>query len=181
LEKHGDAYPEVEQYLSLIYETDRAVEYLIRYFQNVDEDVVIVFFGDHQPKLNESFYETVSGTTADTLDKQQKLYEVPFFVWANYDIEEKYIDSTSLNYLSSYVYDAAGIALPPYNQFLQTMEKVIPSMNANGFFSISTGSYLSFDEATNDEQRWLELYEVLQYNNIFDATHRSETFFPTLE
>jgi phosphoglycerol transferase MdoB-like AlkP superfamily enzyme len=181
LEKHGDAYPEVEQYLSLIYETDRAVEYLIRYFQNVDDDVVIVFFGDHQPKLNESFYETVSGTTADTLDKQQKLYEVPFFVWANYDIEEKYIDNTSLNYLSSYVYDAAGIALPPYNQFLQTMEKVIPSMNANGFFSISTGSYLSFDEATNDEQRWLELYEVLQYNNIFDATHRSETFFPTLE
>ena len=181
LENHGDEYPEVEQYLSLIYETDRAVEYLITYFQNIDEDVVIVFFGDHQPKINESFYETVGGTTADTLDKQQERYKVPFFIWANYDIEEKYIDCTSLNYLSSYVYDAAGIALTPYNQFLQEMEEMIPSINANGFYSLSAGCYLPFDEANEDELRWLELHEVLQYNSIFDTAHRSETFFPALE
>jgi len=177
----GSAYPDVEQYLSLIYETDRAVEYLITYFQNINEDVVIVFFGDHQPSINESFYEAVSGTTADTLSKQQKRYEVPFFIWANYDIEEKNIDCTSLNYLSSYVYDAAGITLSPYNQFLQEMEKAIPSINANGFYSISSECYLPFNAANEDEQRWMELYEVLQYNNIFDSKHRSKTFFPTLK
>lgn len=181
LDDYGDEFPELEQYLSLIYETDKAVEYLITYFQHIDEDVVIVFFGDHQPKINESFYEAVSGATADTLNEQQKRYEVPFFIWANYDIEEKYIDSTSLNYLSSYVYDTAGIALPPYNQFLQEMEEMIPSINANGFFSLSAGCYLPFDEANEDERRWLELYEILQYNSIFDTTHRSETFFPALE
>lgn len=181
LDNHGDEFPEVEQYLSLIYETDRAVEYLIAYFQNIDEDVVIVFFGDHQPKINESFYEAINGTTADTLDGRQKRYEVPFFIWANYDIEEKYIDCTSLNYLSSYVYDTAGIDLPPYNRFLQKMEEMIPSINANGFFSLSAGCYLPFDEANEDELRWLELYDVLQYNSIFDTSHRSQTFFPALE
>ncbi|MBR4880748.1 MAG: sulfatase-like hydrolase/transferase, partial [Clostridia bacterium] len=129
------ADPEVEQYLSLIHETDKAVEYLISYFQNADDNVVIVFFGDHQPKINESFYEAVSGTAANTLDEQQKRYEVPFFIWANYDIEEKHIDNTSLNYLSSYVYDVAGLTLPAYNNFLGEMEKVIPSINANGFYS----------------------------------------------
>ena len=181
LNDHGDEYPEVEQYLSLIYETDRAVEYLITYFQNIDEDVVIVFFGDHQPKINEAFYEAVSGTTADTLDQQQKRYAVPFFIWANYEIEEEYIDRTSLNYLSSYVYDAAGIPLPPYNQFLQEMEEIIPAINANGFYSPSAGCYLPFDQANEEEQWWLGLYEVLQYNSIFDTRHRSETFFPALE
>lgn len=176
-----DEFPEVEQYLSLIHETDKAVECLITYFENVDEDVVIVFFGDHQPKINDAFYEAISGTSADTLDEQQKRYEVPFFIWANYDIEEKYIDCTSLNYLSSYVYDVAGINLPPYNQFLSEMETVIPAINANGFYSLNAGGYLPFDEANEDEARWLSLYEMLQYNNIFDREHYNETFFPVLE
>lgn len=180
LQNRENEYPDVEQYLSLIHETDSAVEYLISYFQNVDEDVVIVFFGDHQPGIDESFYEDIGGT-ADTLDKKQKRYQVPFFIWANYEIEEEYVARISLNYLSSYVYDVAGIELSPYNRFLREMEETIPSINANGFYSISAGCYLPFDEATGDEQKWLELYEVLQYNSIFDIAHRNKDFFPVLE
>jgi len=177
----GDEYSEVEQYLSLIHETDKAVENLITYFQSADDDVVIVFFGDHQPRIDDSFYETISGTSANTLDEQQKRYEVPFFIWANYDIEEEYLDCVSLNYLSSYVYNAADITLPSYNKFLHEMEEVIPAVNANGFFSLSAGHFLPFEEADEEELRWLELYQILQYNSTFDKKHRSESFFPTLE
>lgn len=180
LDEYGEQYPEIEQYLSLLYETDKAVEYLITYFQNVDEDVIIVFFGDHQPSISDSFYQTISETTEDILDARQNLYKIPFFVWANYDIEEEYVECTSLNYLSSYVYDAAGIPLPAYNRFLRELEAIIPSINANGFYSISSGHYLSFDEADGDELNWLKLYEALQYNCIFDKTNRNKTFFPTL-
>ena len=141
---------------------------------------MIVFFGDHQPKMNESFYETISGITADTLDEQQKRYAVPFFIWANYDIEEEYIDCTSLNYLSSYIYNASGIVLPPYNQFLQEMEDAIPAINANGFYSLNDGCFLPFDEASEKERLWLELYKALQYNNIFDKTNQNKTIFPVL-
>lgn len=176
-----DEFPEVEQYLSLIHETDKAVEFLVTYFENVDEDVVIVFFGDHQPKLDASFYESIRGKTTETLDEQQKLYAVPFFIWANYDITEQYIDCTSLNYLSSYVYEAAGIELPTYNRFLSEMENAIPSINANGFYSTDMECYLAFDAANENELRWLELYEALQYNSIFDSEHRNETFFPAIE
>lgn len=174
-------FPDVEQYLSLIHETDKAVEYLITYFQSVDEDVIIVFFGDHQPSLDEIFYETISGTTADTLDEQQKRHKVPFFIWANYDIEEEYMDCTSLNYLSSYVYEAAGLALPPYNKFLQDMEATIPSINAYGFYSLVNEGYIPFNEANEDEQSWLKLYEALQYNNVFDKKNHNNILFPISE
>lgn len=170
-----DDYFDVEQYLSLIHETDKAIEHLVTYF----EGVVIVFFGDHQPHLNESFYDAI-GSTTDTLDEQQKRYMVPFFIWANYDIEEKQVDCTSLNYLSSYVYEAAGIALPPYNQFLREMEGVIPSINANGFYSVDDGCYLPIDEANDEALAYLELYEALQYNNIFDKKNRNEALFPVV-
>lgn len=181
LNDYPDEFPDVEQYLSLIHETDKAVEYLITYFQSVDEDVIIVFFGDHQPSLDEMFYETISGTTADTLDEQQKRYKVPFFIWANYDIEEEYIDCTSLNYLSSYVYESAGLALPPYNKFLQDMEATIPSINAYGFYSLVNEGYIPFNEANEDEQSWLKLYEALQYNNVFDKKNHNNILFPILD
>jgi hypothetical protein len=173
--------PVVEQYLSLIYETDKAVEYLITYFQGVSEDVVILFFGDHHPKLQQSFYEKISGKTASTLDEKQKMFEVPFFIWANFDIEEEYIECVSLNYLSSYVYDVAGLSLPAYNSFLREMENFIPMINANGYYSLSNDCYLGFEEAEGDERRWLDLYEILQYNSIFGEAKRSDVFFSPLK
>lgn len=178
---HDGVAPNVEQYLSLIHETDKAAEYLINYFQSVDEEVVIVFFGDHQPMIDESFYTSISKGAADTLDQRQKRYMVPFFIWTNYDIEEQQIDCTSLNYLSSYVYDVAGIPLPPYNQFLRNMEEIIPSINANGYYSLANGCYMSFDEVNEAEQYWLELYEALQYNNLFDTKNRNKEMFPVLD
>ena len=174
-------YPAVEQYLSVLHETDTALAYLISYFENVSEDVVIVFFGDHQPKLSEAFYSEISDADMNSLQAQQTRFKVPFFIWANYDLPAEYVECTSLNYLSSYVYEAAGIPLPPYNQFLAEMETVIPSINANGFYSMDTACYLPFQEASANERSWLLAYEQLQYNSIFDETTRNEHFFPTLE
>ena len=176
----GD-YPRVDNYLSLIHETDKAVEYLISYFQKAEDDVVIVFFGDHQPALDEEFYEEIAGEDTDSLNAQQNRYQVPFFIWANYDMEEKDVECTSLNYLSSYVYEAAGLSLPPYNQFLSEMEENIPAINANGFYSLRAKCYLPFDEASQEEKVWLQAYEQLQYNSIFDQKHRNEKLFPVLQ
>jgi len=178
---YDNDYPDVEQYLSLLNETDKAVEYLISYFQAADEDVVIVFFGDHQPRIDENFYNEISSSGFDSLNDQQKKYLVPFFIWSNYDMDAKHIECTSLNYLSSYVYEAAGISLPPYNQFLSEIEETIPSINANGFYSSSTQGYLPFDMANEEEQELLQLYEQLQYNNLFDSKNRNENLFPVLE
>ena len=52
----GAGYSDANQYLSLLHESDKALEYLISYFQSVDDPVEIVFFGDHQPSLNTNFY-----------------------------------------------------------------------------------------------------------------------------
>ena len=176
-----DGYPEVEQYLSLIHETDKAVKYLISYFQSLDEKVVIVFYGDHQPNIEQSFYDNLDNQTILKLENQQNKYKVPFFIWTNYDIDEKYVECTSLNYLSSYVYDVADIKKPLYNQFLSEMENTIPAINANGFYSSERKQFVSFEEATNQEKEWLLKYEQLQYNSIFDTKNRNNDFFVTSE
>ena len=61
------------------------------------------------------------------------------------------------------------------------MESVIPSINANGFYSLRDRKYISFDSTSEEEKKWLELYEQLQYNSLFDRKNRSDILFPVLE
>ena len=168
LEGYSGKYLDVEQYLTILHESDKALKYMIEYFGNVDREVVLLFFGDHYPKLNERFYEEVHGGTFDTLEEQMLQYTVPFFIWANYDIQEEYVELTSLNYLSNLLLSAAGINLPAYNMFLEDVQKVVPAMNSFGYFSKEQEKYISYDDAVGNEKEMLKKYQILQYNNMFD-------------
>lgn len=178
LEGYNQDYDDAEQYLTLIHETDRAVECLIDYFRNIDHNVVVVFFGDHLPNLNNDFYEEIHGKSFETLDEQQLKYTIPFFIWANYDIEEETVELTSLNYLSNYMYRVAGFSLPEYNQALADIQNNIPAMNANGFYSTSEQAFLPYKEAEGQEEEILNYYNQLEYNCLFDKTDRNQILFP---
>ena len=179
----GINYPDVNQYLSLIHESDSALEYLISYFEKVDDPVEIVFFGDHQPSLSSSFYPYLNGKGLGglTLSELENLYTVPFFIWTNYDSDQESVELTSLNYLSTLALERAGIALPAYNQFLADMMEEIPAINSRGFYSKSLGKFLHVEDAAGEDAKWLKNYEILQYNNMFDKRNKSELFFPYLK
>jgi len=181
--KIGRSYTDANQYFSLIRESDDALEELITYFAAVEEPVQIIFFGDHQPSLTNKFYKLLNGKGLSglTLEELQNLYTVPFFVWTNYDTEEKQVEMTSLNYLSSIALERAGITLPPYNRFLMELQEVIPAINARGYYSLEKGKYVHLEDASGIEARWLFKYQTLQYNGVFDTKNTSEIFFPYMK
>ena len=176
----GGRFNDVDQYLSLIHETDNAVKNLITYFQSVDQPVEIIFFGDHQPSLDSWFYYTLNGKGMSglTMDEMENFYKVPFFIWTNWDSQEREISCTSLNYLSTMALQVAGIDLPAYNKFLAEMREHIPAINSRGYYSISQQKFLHFEDAVGEEKEWLDNYQMLQYNCMFDKKHRSSVFFP---
>lgn len=179
----GVNYPDVNQYLSLVHESDAALEYLITYFENVDEPVEIVFFGDHQPSLSSSFYPYLNGKGLSGLteDELEALYTVPFFIWTNYESEESEVEITSLNFLSTMALEKAGIEMPAYNEYLSDMRKIVPAINARGYYSKTAGRFLHIEEAEGEEADWIRDYEILQYNNMFDRKGKSELFFPYIK
>lgn len=179
LDGYSEKYPDVEQYLTLLRESDNALKNLITYFENVEKEVVILFFGDHLPRLDSRFLEELHGGSFDTLDEQMLQYTVPFFIWANYDIEEQYIELTSLNYLSNLLMKTIGMELPAYNNFLEDVQKVIPAMNSFGYYSKEQGRFLPYSEAMGIEEEMLKKYRMLQYNCIFDDIEKSKRFFPS--
>lgn len=177
LEGYSGEYPMAEQYLSLVHESDKAVEYLLTELEACPEDTLVLFFGDHLPQIESDFLQELHGGEYETLAEQQLQYMVPFFLWANYDIEEQEVDCTSLNYLGRYVLEAAGLELPPFYSFLAQLEQAVPSVNAEGYYSVTAGTYLPLDKAQGGEADWLQQYACLQYNSMFDRENRSEHFF----
>lgn len=168
---------QAEQYLSLIKKTDEAFKYLVDYFSKVDEPTIIVMFGDHQPAVENRFYESLYGNSAGsrTLEDQMKKYETPFIIWANYDIEETTIDKMSANYLSAYVMQEAGLEMSPYQKFLMKLYEKLPVLNAMGAVD-SDGNY--YESATDTPyEELVEEYQILQYNNLIDTEHTVHSFF----
>ncbi len=179
----GLLYADASQYLSLIHETDKAVENLITYFESVDEPVMVVFFGDHYPSLSSGFVSSLNGKGLSglTLSELEDLFSVPFFIWTNYDTEEETVDRTSLNFLHTLVYEKAGVEQTPYDAFLEDLQEVIPAMNARGYYSLSQGKFLHYSDATGEEAEWIKKYKILQYNCMFGKDDRSDYFFPYYE
>ena len=166
------------RYLSLIHESDRAFEKIINYFKNQKEPTIVVMFGDHQPKLEDSFYELLYGKSLNSLSLKelQKKYTVPFIIWANYDIDSKdNVKNVSANYLSSLMLQQTNLALSPYNEFLLNLRKTIPAINANGYVT-SDGKNYSL-ESHNKYTKLVTQYQYLQYNSLMDWKHVSTPLF----
>lgn len=142
---------DLDQYLTLLSISDSEVEKLIAYFSNVDEDTVVVFFGDHQPN------DFVTSPIARTTENDYNRYQVPYFIWANYDIDEAVNVNTSANYLAANVLKAAGVPTDEYQNFLLQLEKEFPIISA-----VRTKSTEDADE------QLLEKYKKLQYYMLFD-------------
>ena len=170
-------YPKAKQYLNVSNETDKALEYLLTSLANYPEDTIVLFYGDHFPKVETKFYEELNGGEVDTLPEKMLQYKIPFLIWANFDIPDQTVECTSINYLSRYLMEAAGFELSPYHQYLKEAETIIPAMNSQGYFSKEKNEFITYDEAEGIEKEWIEKHSILQYNNLFDRKNRNETFF----
>jgi len=171
-------YPKTENYLSLLKRSDQAFSELIEYFKKVKEPTVICMFGDHQPSIEEEFYEEimqVDNVDSAPLEMRQKRYITPFVIWANYDIEDAYIERLSVNYLSSYLLKAAGIKTTPYNDYLINLSKKLPVITSVGYIDSNGVHYENGQKSEYSE--YLKDYNIVAYNNSIDKKHEQKEYF----
>ena len=109
------------------------------------------------------------------MEEVQLRYKVPFFIWANYDIEEQSYENLSANYLSTLTLKTAGIELPVYNQYLDSLQQKLPIINGLGYVN-ADGEYHYFSDET-DETELIEEYKIIQYNYLFGGRGRLNEFY----
>lgn len=166
-----------ERYLNLVHLSDAATKDLIAYFEQQEEPTVVVMFGDHEPGLSDAFYEKIMKKHPDDLSDEEsmELYKVPFFIWANYDIEEQYIEKTSLNYLQSIMLDVTGMKMTGYNKYLLELMQDIPAINASGYYG-ADGKFYKVENKKSPYYEKLSDYQILEHNHLFDSK-RVDSFF----
>ena len=156
----------LNNYLSLLSLSDAALGELISYFEEQEEDTIIVFFGDHQ--TTNSVIEPIlkqNGKSSSTLTEEEQAdrYKVPFFIWANFDIEEETGVETSVNYLGAKTLLAAGVPMDGYFTYLSVFSETVPVISAN-HVTLADGTFTNAD----DQAELLSDYKGYQYYRLFD-------------
>lgn len=154
-------YKETEQYLSLVKESDNAFRELAEYLKSYSEPTIVVMFGDHQPAIEQEFFEELYGKSLSklSLEELQKRYKVPFLIWANYNIPSEDEVLTSTNYLSDILLDAAKLPKSEIGDFTSSIRADIPQINAMGHYD-SNGVWTRNDTSSSKQ---LSDYAKIEY------------------
>ncbi len=168
-------YPKVEQYMSLMRLSDTELERLIAYFKDYDEPTVIVFFGDHQPKIDTEFYEDLLGKKMSdfTTEEMQKLYITRYLIWSNEKLKDDGIRDTSINYLSTHMMHLIGMPMTKYQRYLTELQKYYPIITAN----IKVDSQGKMTPINGDGSEELKMYRFMIYNHVLDESAYQKSFF----
>ena len=79
---------QANRYLNLIKYSDDSLKQIVEYFKREKEPTVVLFLGDHQPRLKDSFLNKITNGEYEkwSSEDMMKRYQVPFVIWANYEL-----------------------------------------------------------------------------------------------
>lgn len=125
-----------EYYVNMIYEMDVFVGELIKELEALDEDTVLVLYGDHLPSMNikESDLEN------------EDLYETEYIVWNNFDLdmEDKNIETYQLSARVLQHLNIDGGVINKYHQVYEDKEEYLSKLHLITY-DILYGDMYAFD------------------------------------
>ena len=132
----GELNSNVNEYVSLIQQSDEALEYFLGKLSKLDRKVVVVFWGDHQPFFPDT-YNNRWFTNEDDATHQERLWQTDYIIWANYDVagnsQTSHEEDLSSNYLSSELMSLIGAPLTDYQKAHLSLRQSLPALNSVGY------------------------------------------------
>lgn len=185
----GTYDPEVNEYLALIEESDRALEDFLGELEELDRPVVVVFFGDHQPFFPSDFNDTWF-QSEDDATHSERLYHTGYVIWANYDLagneQQSQQEDISTNFLGAEVMNLIGAPLSDYQKAQLALRESMPAINMIGYQDQTGAWHLSSavadehaTEAFSAAQKAREDLAKMQYLKLFD--HGDSVYTKTLQ
>ncbi len=178
-------YDDLRIFTGLMAKSDEALEEFISELQNIDRPVILCFYGDHQPSLNDKFLETLlsseNNQDVSSTELEQKRYITPYVIWSNKknntntytapltaDGNNNIITPTYLGAMAKYY---MGCPLSDYEKYLISLREKLPVLNTTGCYTIKSGFVSSSDyDYVTDENliNTLNDYSYVEYQRIYD-------------
>ncbi|WP_449537834.1 LTA synthase family protein [Ferdinandcohnia sp. Marseille-Q9671] len=142
-----------------LYDIDQDFNKFITELNELDEETMVVFFGDHLPLLGDNYKayrETGYYKDDKSYEEYLKMHSTPLLIWDNFSTEKEEIH-LGTSFLGAYILQRAGIEGTYLTDFLNNQRQ-------NGMYNIPRLDYV--DDANLDTRDLLS-YEYLQYDILF--------------
>ena len=150
-------------YFQFEFQSDRALEQFIEFLKNYDEKTIVLFFGDHQPNINQDYWYSI----VDGYDDITASHIVPFFIWANYDIKGQKGIQTSPNYLESMLLEVANMPKDSYTKYIEELREELPVIT-NLYCIDKDGNRYEINDENSPYYEKLQEYWKMIYYHMFN-------------
>lgn len=160
-----------------LYDADRQLGKLYDYIQGLEENTIIIFYGDHLPNLKaitakeDGTYERIAdlpyfNTGNNILDTYRK-YDTECLVVGNFDLGEQDVEWLNYELLMAYVMHRMDVETDEYYDFLYTQRNDFPA--ANDYVAADTeGNLYSMFELPEELQKQYLLRKQINYRYFHD-------------
>ena len=175
-----DVYGEVatdclEDQLTGLHESDRALGELVDYFRTADQNTIIIYFGDHVsdagPKNDRALEK--SSWNEDELEYDYETHKVPFLVWSNYNNNSEDAGIMEMGELLPTVFEKYNIKSTEFWNYLLTLKNCYSAADSSIVIS-KDQTYRDIAEMSEEEAAMHEEYKLLQYDYIFGKQYAEE-------
>ncbi len=131
----------IRSYAQGVYDADKQLKQLYDYIQTLDEDTILIFYGDHLPFLKTSdgydiYQELEYFNTKDSLLNEYRIYNTECLILSNYDMDYDSLDYNvnednylSYDYIMPYLLNNMDVTVSKYYQYIYSIKDKLPAFN----------------------------------------------------
>ena len=155
----------LEDFATGIRDADAMLGKLTAYFSQVDEPVILVFWGDHYNPIDSNYdVYTTTGYASDS-SADPRLHQTTLLLWSNYSNAQVDLGTIAAYDISPVMMNLYGLQQPLYFQFLNRQLRVASRACTRGVTMNLDGTTTL--EPTEFQQRWTQEHWMLQYDLMF--------------
>lgn len=159
----------MKDYFAGLRASDEALGNLIEYFRNVDEETIILYFGDHMTDTGnepEKMLSLESWYSKDTVSYATESHTTPFIIWNNKSSESRELDMMNISQLLPTVLDENDMQMPYFWKYLLELKTEYQATNKAVYVDLDS-SVKSLNEMTDEQKEAYKTFELLQYDYIW--------------
>lgn len=163
----------MQDYFAGLRSSDEALAELIRFFSEVDEETVIVYFGDHMTDAgigSESMFGLQSWYQDGPFHVNERSHTVPYFVWNNREQKQMVFSMMDISHLLPMVLRELGMEMPLFWEYMTQVRTELPAFNFAYAFD-QTGARRPLSEMTPEQQMHYRNLELLTYDYIWGSRY----------
>ena len=169
----------LEDFATGVRDADALLGQLVGYFSQVDEPVILVFWGDHYNPIDSGYdvYTATGYASADSADP--RLHQTTLLMWSNYSSQPVELGTIAAYEISPVMMDLFGLDQPLYFQYLNRQLRY-------GYRSCTGGVTVNWDGSlssglTPRQSVWRQDHWLLQYDLMFGEGYALERMGVSLE